>query len=157
VNGARRAAPVVGRGPPRLLALVAALGLLAGCTPSVPLGPIEKPEIYPDRTSPEASWSTYLWAWRTGDVEVLKGVLGLWLRHDLDKELERNGAPAVSEWYRKDADDLLVDSASWTSYGEALAYLRVVLKSHAVPRAELDFSFLRRPDGWVVSGRRLLR
>lgn len=143
--------------------LVAALTalLVAGCS-AVPTGPFERPEIYPDRTSPEAAWRTFTWAWKTGDVEVLKQVLGGRLRSDLDKELEKNGPEATAEYYRRDAADVVVEEARWVEKGDALAYLRVVLKSSAVPRLEVDFSFLGRgsmhpSEDWVVTGRRLVR
>lgn len=146
--------------PAALATLLAGL-LLAGCS-AVPTGPFQEPEYYPDRTSPEAAWQTFTWAWKTGDVEVLQQVLGGWLRADLDKELARNGPDATAEYYRRDAVDVVVEDARWIDKGDALAYLRVVLRSSAVPRVELDFAFTGRgtsrpAEDWVVTGKKLVR
>ncbi|RMG17979.1 MAG: hypothetical protein D6731_03100 [Planctomycetota bacterium] len=135
-----------------------ALGVLcwlAGCS-SIPLGPVRRPELYPDRTSPEAAFATFLWAWNAGDVPVLRAVLGAWLRHDLEERIARKGVEETAAFYRGAGDLRLLD-IEWRDVGEALAYVRAVLAGSAVPRAELDFSLLRRPDGWVVTGKRLLR
>lgn len=148
----------------RARALLAALGaalLLGGCT-AVPTGRFEQPDIYPDRTSPEAAWQTFGWAWTTGDVEVLQQVLGGWLKSDLEKELAKNGPTATSLYYRRDAADVVVDDARWIEKGDAIAYLRVVLRSAAVPRVELDFAFTGRgtsrpSEDWVVTGKKLVR
>lgn len=145
----------------------AALGALAltllvsGCS-AVPTGAFEQPDIYPDRTTPEAAWQTFGWAWRTGDVEVLQQVLGGWLKSDLEKELAKNGPTATSLYYRRDAADVVVEEARWIEKGDALAYLRVVLRSSAVPRVELDFAFTGRgssrpSEDWVVTGKKLVR
>lgn len=138
------------------------LGLLLGGCTAVPTGPFERPEIYPDRTSPEAAWRTFGWAWRTGDVEVLQQVLGGRLKSDITKELAKNGPEATSEYYRRDAQDVVVEEARWIEKGDAIAYLRVVLRSSAVARAELDFAFAGRgtsrpSEDWVVTGKKLVR
>ncbi len=144
-----------------LLAPLLASLLLGGCA-AVPTGRFEQPEIYPDRTSPEAAWQTFGWAWTTGDVEVLQQVLGGWLKSDLEKELAKNGPTATSLYYRRDAADVVVDDARWIEKGDAIAYLRVVLRSTAVPRVELDFAFTGRgtsrpSEDWVVTGKKLVR
>lgn len=138
-------------------AALLALALLAGCA-GVPTGPVERPDVYPDRTTPVAAWTTYAWAWRTGDVDVLEQVLGGWMRWRLDKELEQQPRDAVSAWYRKDAEELVVEDAEWMHDGEALAYLRVTLTSRATPRLELDLAITRRGvDDWAVTGLRKVR
>ncbi len=142
----------------RSLALLLGLGLalfLGGCS-SIPLGPVTEPEIYPDRTEDEATLHTFLWAWNTGDVAVLKTSLGALLLQDLIDRLERNGEASVSAFY-KGSGDLTIEELEWIKQTDALAYVRVVLKSSKVTRAEMDFSLYRRPGGWVVTGQRLLR
>jgi hypothetical protein len=133
------------------------VALLAGCA-GVPMGPVARPEIYPDQTTPEAAWSTFAWAWSAGDVDALERVLGGWMKWQLGKELEKNARDAVSAWYRRDAEALVVEDAEWVHRGEALAYLRVVLSSRTIPRLELDFAITRRGmDDWLVTGRRKVR
>ncbi|MCO5170343.1 MAG: hypothetical protein M9894_28740 [Planctomycetes bacterium] len=138
-----------------------ALALVAGCS-AVPTGQPERPEIYPDRTTPEAAWQTYAWAWRTGDVDVLEQVLGGWLKNDLERELETYTREKVSDYYRRDTDDLVIDEARWIHKGQSLAYLRVVLRSSAAPRLELDFAITGRgtarpSEDWVITGKRRIR
>lgn len=145
----------------RALVAAAVVVALAGCS-AVPTGQPERPEIYPDRTTPEAAWQTYAWAWRTGDVTVLEQVLGGWLKNDLERELEENSREQVSAYYRRDTEDLVVDDARWIHKGPALAYLRVVLRSSAVPRVELDFAITGRgtarpSEDWVITGKRFIR
>lgn len=151
----------VRRRPGGLLAPALVAVLLGGCS-AVPTGPFEQPEIYPDRTTPEAAWETFGWAWKIGDVVVLQQVLGGWLKSDLEKELAKNGPTATSLYYRRDAADVVVDEARWIEKGDAIAYLRVVLRSSAVPRVELDFAFTGRgtsrpAEDWVVTGKKLVR
>lgn len=139
----------------RLAALVLPLLLAAGCS-VIPLGPVQKPEIYPDRTTHEATFASFLWAWNTGDVAVLRLVGGGWFRSELEKMIEAQGVEAVAAHYRK--DDLSVEELEWKDERETLAYVRVVLSSRTVPRAELDFTLLNRPgDGWVVTTTKFLR
>jgi hypothetical protein len=150
VSRARRAAGLV--------AACVVAGGLAGCAATPPLGTVERPEVYPDRTSALACWETFAWAWKTGDVEVLEQVTGGWLRWELDKQLEKNSREAVAEYYRGGARDLVVLEADWVHLGEALAYLHVVLSAAAVPRVEVDFALTARGlDDWVVTGRRSIR
>lgn len=140
-----------------LLALV-----VSGCASAPPTGPIERPEIYPDRTSADAAWRTYLWAWRTGDVDVLEQVTGASLHSELRKQLEVNGREKTAEYYRKDAEDLVITESRWIHEGDALAYVRVVLRSSKVPRVEVDFALagrgnVRPSENWVVTGRKPVR
>jgi hypothetical protein len=136
--------------------LLAAALLLTGCA-GVPTGPAQRPEVYPDRTSVDEAWRTFLWAWKQGDVEVLGQVTGWRMHAELRKQIEANGAEAVSAWYRDDAEALRVLEAEWTTRGEEMAYLRVVLSSKTVSRVEVDFSFVERPDGWVLTEKRPVR
>ncbi|MAZ92349.1 MAG: hypothetical protein CMF76_10370 [Maricaulis sp.] len=138
----------------RTLALVLTLAL-AGCASAPPTGPVTEPEIYPDRTTPEATWRSFLWAWRTGDVEILLRTTGWQVHARLRKQLEANTEAEVAEFYRDDA--LRVRDAEWTVRGADLAYLRVVLSSSKVDRVEVEFSFVERPDGWIVTQQRTLR
>lgn len=131
--------------------------LQGGCASGPRTGAPRPPTIYPDRTSAEAAWETFLWAWRAGDVEVLEQVTGWKLHHRLVEQIRVNGREAVADYYRTGAEDLRVEEARWTEEGQALAYLRVVVGSEAVPRAEVDFSFVRRDDGWVLTERRVVR
>jgi hypothetical protein len=137
----------------QLLVLTALLG--TGCG-TIPLGPVQQPEIYPDRTTHESALASFFWAWHTGDVKVLSQVLGAWPLKNLQERLESTGKTKTSEYYRRDADPMTVDEVEWTAEREALAYVRVVLHPGG-KRVELDISLLRRPDGWVVTAQRLLR
>lgn len=141
--------------------LAALVALAAGCAGTPSTGPFEAPEIYPDRTTPESTWQTFTWAWRNGDLEVLRSVLGGWLKSDLEAEIQKNGAEKTAEYYRRDAQDLVVEDARWLHRGDAICYLRVVLSSAAVPRVELDFAFTGRgsrpSEDWVVTGKKLVR
>jgi hypothetical protein len=130
--------------------------LLAGCA-GVPTGPAARPEVYPDRTSVDMAWQTFLWAWKLGDVDVLDQVTGWRMHAELRKQLETNGRDAVAAWYRDGAEELQVLEAEWTTRGEEMAYLRVVLSSKTVSRVEADFSFVERPDGWVLTEKRSVR
>jgi hypothetical protein len=140
----------------RLCAVLLGLAALsAGCS-AIPLGPVQEPEYYPDRTTHEAAFATFLWAWHTGDVGVLRVVTGGWFRKELEDAIKANGVEAVAAHYRK--DDLVVQELEWKDVKDSLAYLRVVLSTRSVARAELDFTLLNRPgDAWVVTGKKLLR
>jgi hypothetical protein len=127
--------------------------LLAGCTSAPPQGPVGQPARYPDRTSALATWETYVWAWREGDVDVLEQVYGLQMQVRLQKEIEVNGREETGAWYRRGAQELDVREAEWVHPGEQLSYLRVVMAG-ANGETELDFSFLKRADGWVITGQR---
>lgn len=143
--------------------LVVALVALSvgGCAGTPPTGPIEPPEIYPDRTTPESAWQTFTWAWQQGDLEVLKSSLGGWLKADLEAEIAKNGPAKTADYYRRDAQDLVVEDARWLHRGDAICYLRVVLVSRAVPRVEVDFALTGRgsrpSEDWVVTGKKLVR
>lgn len=143
-------------------AFVAVVALLAaGCTSTPPTGPIEPPEIYPDRTTPESTWQTFTWAWKQGDVEVLRQVLGGFPKADLEAQLETNGPEKTAEYYRQGAQDLVVEDARWMHRGDAICYLRVVLTSTEVPRVEVDFALTGRgsrpSEDWVITGKKLVR
>ena len=132
--------------------LSATLVLLTGCG-GVPLGPVSPPEYYPDRTEHTLTLQTFFWASNQGDIDVLQLVLGALLYQELANTLKTEKKEDVAAWYRRDADGLTIEDVDWTHEGEALAYARVVLRV-AGRRHEEDFSLLRRPDGWVVSGRK---
>lgn len=137
-------------------ALLLGLALLAGCS-GVPLGPVTPPEIYPDRTEHALAFRTFLWAWHQGDVGVLSQVLGWVELRDFKRRLEAEGEEALAEWYRRGAEDLALRELEWQEEGQALARIRVVLTSSTVERAEVEYHLLKRPDGWVVSKRKVLR
>jgi hypothetical protein len=144
-----------------LAALLIAI-LLGGCASAPPTGPIERPDIYPDRTSADAAWRTYLWAWKTGDIDVLLQVTGFKLHSDLKKELEVNGRERTAQHYRGGMDDVVIREARWMHQGDALAYVRMVLAGSAVGRAEVDFSLvgrgnMRPSEDWVVTERKKVR
>lgn len=137
----------------RALALSCALALAAGC--SSPATRIERPEIFPDRGSPDAVWRSFLWAWKTGDVDALSMVYGGWMHEELVRQVEKNGRPAVSEWYKKDATALVIQDARWARRSDALAYVEVRLSAGAEP-LDVVFSMVRRDDGWVVTNKKPL-
>jgi hypothetical protein len=93
-------------------AIAALVVSLAACA-QAPATEVREPRPYPDRTSPERTWETYLWAWRQGDVRILEQTYGLWMRHELARQLEAQGAAKVAEWYRRDARDMQVEEARW--------------------------------------------
>jgi hypothetical protein len=129
-----------------------AIALVAsGCT-SAPATDVHRPRGYPDRATPEATWETFLWAWRTGDVDAMSGVVSLWLKEDIDRKIEKNGKPAVSDWYRRDADHLSIAFARWAKRTDDLAYLDARFVRPGELPFDVRFSFLRRDDGWTVSG-----
>lgn len=142
----------------RALACAAAL-LLAACGTVPPEGPVERPAIYPDQTEPELAFQSFLWAWHTGDVDALERLLGGGLRRRLREQLAAADGEreAVAAFYREDAQDLRLDKVEWTLRGEDLAYVRIVLSSGQVDRAELIFGLFNRGGRWVVSGDKLLR
>lgn len=142
------------RGAARAAGLALVLACAGGCA-AVPTGPVAAPEIYPDRTTPAAAWTTYAWAWRTGDVPTLEKTTGGVARMKLAREVEANGPERTSSWYAQ--PDLRIDDAEWLDEGEASARLRVVVGSQRVPRTELVFFLARRPDGWVVFNSELIR
>jgi hypothetical protein len=139
----------------RPVALLLIALVLCGCG-TIPIGPVQRPEIYPDRTTHQSALTSFLWAWHTGDVKVLLGVLGAWPLKDLLNRLEASSEEETSEFYRRDADPMSVAEFEWKSERDALAYSRIVLHLGS-KRIELDISLLRRPDGWVVTAQRLLR
>jgi len=133
----------------------AALALAPGCAAPPASGPVARPARYPDRTSLDATWRTFLWAWRSGDVAVLRQVYGWVMRDELEQQLARNGPEAVAAWYRSGAEGLTVAEAEWVKRSEAHAYLRAVFTSAArVEPIESLFSFVRRPDGWIVTAQK---
>jgi hypothetical protein len=133
--------------------VVLSLALLAGCASAAT--EVRKPPIYPDRASPETAWESFLWAWRNGDVDSLELVFSLWMKEDLDRQIEKNGKAAVSEWYRRDTDGLVIEEAKWVKRTNDLAYLDVRLGTTGGP-LDVRFSFLKKDDGWTVSGRKPL-
>ncbi len=138
------------------LVLVLVLGLVLGACSSAPTR-VERPGIYPDRTTADACWSTFIWAWRTGDVKVLEQTYGLWLKEELTAQIEKQGTARVSDWYKNDAEGLEVESASWDKKGDLLAYLTARLSKPGEPPIEVRFAFMKRDDGWCVDGRKTLR
>ena len=136
-----------------LLALVLAC---AGCT-AAPATEVERPQFFPDRTTANACWETFLWAWRTGDTKVLEQTLGLWLHEELVRQLETQGKARVSEYYKKDAQGLVIDDAHWDRHSDLLAYLTARLRKPGEAPVEVRFALLRRDDGWCVDGKKTLR
>jgi hypothetical protein len=120
--------------------LALALVVLAGGCSAVPLGPVEKPEPYPDRRTTESTWSTYIWAVQAGDLEVLEKTTGGVAREELDLQVKRNGREATSAWYAR-SGALRVEEAEWLDEGKATARLRAVLASETIERAEAVFFF----------------
>jgi hypothetical protein len=131
-------------------ALALALVLLAGCN-AVPLGPIQKPEPYPDRRTTESTWSTYIWAVQAGDLAVLEQTTGGVAREELDLQVKKNGREATSAYYAR-SGALRVEEAEWLDEGKATARLRAVLASEKVERAEAVFFFGRNEStrSWFV-------
>lgn len=82
----------------RIAALALALVLAAGCGTIPPTGPVTSPEIYPDRTTPQQAFHSFLWAWHEGDVETLGRVLGGYLRHELNQRIDEDGLEAAAAW-----------------------------------------------------------
>lgn len=122
----------------------AALGLLlllAGCG-AVPLGPVERPEPYPDKRTAASTWSTYIWAVQAGDLAVLEQTTGGVAREELELQVKKNGRDATAAWYAR-SGALRVEEAEWLDEGRATARLRAVLASETVPRAEAVFFFGR--------------
>jgi hypothetical protein len=128
---------------------------VAGCA-SAPATEIRKPEIYPDRATPNSTWKTFLWAWRDGDVDALEKVTSLWFREDLEAQLKKNGRGQVSEWYRRGAEKLVVADARWAKQTDDLAYLDARLELPGESPVDVRFSFLRKDDGWTISGKKPL-
>lgn len=139
------------------LALVLALVLALGGCSGLQTGPVTKPQRYPDRGEAGATWATFLWAWHTGDIDTLLLTTAWRMRDRLDTELERNPKQAVSEWYRADVQRLEVLEAEWRTLGDEHAYLHAVLRSERAERLELDFAFVKRFDGWVITEDRPIR
>ena len=75
----------------------------------------------------------------------------------LKEALVQRGPEGTAAWCREAAADLAVIDAEWTTQGEELAYLRAVVSSRQTARTEWKVALLRRPDGWAVSDRRLVR
>lgn len=139
----------------RSAALLGAL-LLAGCS-GLRTGPVARPDPYPDRTTPASAWHTFLWAYQSGDVPIL-GEVSAWNEaRELKEALAQRGPEGTAAWCREAAADLAVIEAEWTTQGEELAYLRAVVSSRQTARTEWKVALLRRPDGWAVSDRRLVR
>jgi len=130
--------------------LALALVLLAGCS-AVPLGPIEKPEQYPDKHTTESTWRIYIWAVQAGDLEVLEQTTGGVAREELDLQVKRNGREATAAWYAR-SGALRVEEAEWLDQGKATARLRAVLASDKVARAEAVFFFGKNESSrsWFV-------
>lgn len=142
----------------RPLGLLASLLLslcLGGCA-GLPTGPVQPPEIYPDRTTADLALQTWLWAWHRGDVQVLRQVTGWLLHARLEKELAANPPAKVAEFYRADTVGLRVEDVDWTERHDQIAYVRLALRSDTI-RHEADVSLVRRPDGWVVTAHRKIR
>jgi hypothetical protein len=137
-------------------ALVAlTLAFLIGCS-TAPTN-VERPKIYPDRTTPDACWSSFLWAWRQGDVKALQQCYGLWLREELVAQVTKQGEARVSAWYRSGAKDLAVDEAAWDKKSELTAYLTATLSKPGEQPVEVRFAFMKRDDGWCLDGKKTLR
>lgn len=142
----------------RIAALALALVLAAGCGTIPPTGPVTSPEIYPDRTTPQQAFHSFLWAWHEGDVETLGRVLGGYLRHELNQRIDEDGLEAAAAWYRKDAGELRLDDVEWEHLGEGTARVKVVLTTAGLKRVEVRFTlFHRPPDGWAVGQRHTVR
>jgi hypothetical protein len=153
----------------RRLLLVLGLALACGCSAPSPSTEIEQPRpYYPDRTTPDACWKTYVWAWHTGDVRVLEQIYGLWLYPELEKQIQVNGSHGVADWYRKGSEGMKIEAAHWDQQplpreGQKrpeeplVAYLTASISLPGEAPVEVRFSFLKRPDGWCVSGRKPLR
>lgn len=139
----------------RLAGLLVAL--LAGCG-AVPLGPVEKPDDYPDRRSAVSTWETYIWAVQAGDLKVLEETTGGVAREELDLQVKKNGRDATAAWYAA-SGALRVEEAEWLDKGEATARLRAALASEKVPRAEAVFFFGRNGSSrtWFVFKREVSR
>lgn len=125
----------------------------AGCATAAT--ELRKPDVYPDRASPETAWESFLWAWKNGDVEALRLIFSLWMKEDLERQLEKNGKQATSDYYRRDTDGLVVEDAKWVKRTNDLAYLDARLRAPTGP-LDVRFSFLKKDDGWTVSGRKPL-
>lgn len=134
----------------------AALGLallLCGCG-GLRTGPVERPDPYPDQSTPEAAWHTFLWASKTGDLPVLASVTMFRLRNEgLEAPLREHGPEKTAAMARETWADAAVLDAGWDALGEALGYLRVTMSTRALPRRRYVYSFVRRPDGWALSAR----
>ena len=129
-----------------------------GCSAEEPKTEIAAPTPYPDCTTPEACWETFLWAWRNGDVTDLEQIYGLYMLPELKAQIEKQGAEKVSEWYRKGAEDLVIQDAHWDKQGEGLAYLTAHLGRPGEVPKEVTFSFVRRGEfGWCVTGKLVRR
>jgi hypothetical protein len=137
----------------RIVTILVLLLTLGGCASAAT--EVRRPRVYPDRASPETAWESFTYAWKNGDVDTLELVFSLWMKEDLDRQVEKNGKQAVSEWYRRDTDGLVIEDAKWVKRTNELAYLDVRLATAGGP-LDVRFSFLRKDDGWTVSGRKPL-
>jgi len=129
---------------------------IIGCV-SAPSTEVDRPKIFPDRTTPDACWRTFVWAWRSGDTAVLEQTYGHWLREELLRQIEVQGRAKVSDYYRKDAQGLVIEDAHWDRQSELLAYMTARLGKPGAPPIEVRFAFLKRDDGWCIDGRKTLR
>jgi hypothetical protein len=131
--------------------LLALALLLAGCASDPPTGPAEQPEAYPDLTTPDAAWRTYVYAWARGDLDVLGRVTGGMVRVEHERRIEKNGRERTAEWYRADPPEVL--EAEWHALGKAKAFLDVALRSPRIARLELHVALTHEPGrGWLVTG-----
>lgn len=136
-------------GPAVWVALALVL-FLSGCS-GLRTGPVERPEPYPDQSTPEAAWHTFLWALQSGDLAVLDTATMFYTNEDIEGDLRQIGREKMVTRYRETWADLRVLEGEWTHRGEALARVRVVLSTRQLPRLPCVFIFTRRPDGWAVS------
>lgn len=131
--------------------LLAALLVATGCASDPPTGPAERPPAYPDLTTPDAAWQSYLHAVREGDLDVLARVTGGMVRVEHDRRVEKNGREATAAWYRADPPEVL--EAEWHALGQAKAFLDVALRSPRLERLELHVALTHQPGrGWLVTG-----
>lgn len=135
----------------RALLLAAALLLATGCASDPPTGPAERPDAYPDLTTPDAAWRTYVHAWGRGDVDVLGRVTGGVVHVEHARRVQKNGRDATAAWYRADPPEVL--EAEWHALGKAKAFLDVALRSPRIERLELHVALTHEPGrGWLVTG-----
>ncbi|MGE0711881.1 MAG: hypothetical protein AB7N76_31200 [Planctomycetota bacterium] len=142
------------RGPVRGLVLGLLLLLAGGCA-AVEVGPVEPPDPYPDRSTDELALKTWLWAWHTGDVDVLQQVSGAYFKLQIDRLLAQQDRQAVSDWYKRNAQGLAVREIEWLRHGKpdgGASDVRLVLSSEGVPRYEAKIRVYGGYRGWIVAG-----
>ena len=134
--------------------LLASLLLLGGCADIEP-GPITEPPLYPDRTSAEAVFHSFLWAWRNGDIPALKQCLGGGLADTLKKQLRVNGPEKTAAFYRDEQLEIL--DVDWVDRRTTLARVRLVLRGSKIERKEVIFYCVRRRvEDWTISGKKVI-